>query len=124
MLPSRRALVWGVPLLVWAVLPFMATRHIVDLLVFAGLYTIAGLGVAFLLGQCGIVSLAQSVLSRSLVDALDGPHLGLETIDAVGGTEETLFPPTGAPTVLHDPIITTIFIATISNDQHRMIQGL
>ena len=31
------------------------------MLVFAGLYTIAGLGVAFLLGQCGIVSLAQSV---------------------------------------------------------------
>jgi branched-chain amino acid transport system permease protein len=61
MSPSRRTLVWGVPLLVWAVLPFMATRHIVDLLVFAGLYTIAGLGVAFLLGQCGIVSLAQSV---------------------------------------------------------------
>ena len=28
---------------------------------FAGLYTIAGLGVSFLLGQCGIVSLAQSV---------------------------------------------------------------
>src|SRR3954469_8722424 len=61
MTPLRRALVWGVPFLVWAVLPFMATRHIVDLLVFAGLYTIAGLGVTFLLGQCGIVSLAQSV---------------------------------------------------------------
>jgi branched-chain amino acid transport system permease protein len=46
---------------VWAVLPFAAPRHIIDLLVFAGIYTIAGLGVAFLLGQCGIVSLAQSV---------------------------------------------------------------
>lgn len=31
------------------------------MLVFTGLYSIAGLGVAFLLGQCGIVSLAQSV---------------------------------------------------------------
>jgi branched-chain amino acid transport system permease protein len=31
------------------------------MMVFAGLYAIAGLGVAFLLGQCGIVSLAQSV---------------------------------------------------------------
>src|SRR3954463_5964465 len=60
MSPLRRALVWGVPFLVWAVLPFMATRHIVDLLVFTGIYTIAGLGVSFLLGQCGIVSLAQS----------------------------------------------------------------
>jgi branched-chain amino acid transport system permease protein len=61
MSPLTRALVWGIPFLVWAALPFVATRHIVDLLVFAGLYTIAGLGVAFLLGQCGIVSLAQSV---------------------------------------------------------------
>ena len=39
---SRRALVWGIPFLVWAALPFLATRHIVDLLVFAGLYAIAG----------------------------------------------------------------------------------
>jgi branched-chain amino acid transport system permease protein len=31
------------------------------MLVFAALYAIAGLGVAFLLGQCGIVSLAQNV---------------------------------------------------------------
>src|SRR5882724_2817276 len=61
MSPLRRALVWGIAFLLWAALPFFATRHIVDLLVFAGLYTIAGLGVAFLLGQCGIVSLAQSV---------------------------------------------------------------
>jgi branched-chain amino acid transport system permease protein len=39
----------------------LATRAVVDMMVFAGLYAIAGLGVAFLLGQCGIVSLAQSV---------------------------------------------------------------
>ncbi len=57
----RRALMWIIPILLWAALPFVATRHLVDLLVFAGLYTIAGLGVAFLLGQCGIVNLAQSV---------------------------------------------------------------
>jgi branched-chain amino acid transport system permease protein len=56
-----RVMCWGSLLLAWAVLPFVATRHIADLLVFSGLYTIAGLGVAFLLGQCGIVSLAQSV---------------------------------------------------------------
>ena len=61
MSPLKRALVWGLAFLLWASLPFVATRHVVDLLVFAGLYTIAGLGVAFLLGQCGIVSLAQSV---------------------------------------------------------------
>lgn len=58
---SRRLLLWGAFLLLWAGLPLLASRHLVDLLVFAGLYSIAGLGVAFLLGQCGIVNLAQSV---------------------------------------------------------------
>jgi branched-chain amino acid transport system permease protein len=57
----KAALLWGLLFLAWAGLPFAASRHVVDLLVFAGLYTIAGLGVAFLLGQCGIVNLAQSM---------------------------------------------------------------
>lgn len=57
----KAALLWGLLLLAWAALPLIASRHLVDLLVFAGLYTIAGLGVAFLLGQCGIVNLAQSM---------------------------------------------------------------
>lgn len=48
-------------LAIWAAIPFLIGRGGVDILVFAGLYTIAGIGVAFLLGQCGIVSLAQSV---------------------------------------------------------------
>lgn len=46
---------------VWLALPWFLGRGSIDILVFAGLYTIAGLGVSFLLGQCGIVSLAQSV---------------------------------------------------------------
>ncbi|GGC61541.1 branched-chain amino acid ABC transporter permease [Chelatococcus reniformis] len=46
---------------IWAALPQVLSRGTVDLLVFTALYAIAGLGVAFLLGQCGIVSLAQSV---------------------------------------------------------------
>ena len=46
---------------VWAVIPLIASRSSVDLLVFTALYSIAGIGVSFLLGQCGIVSLAQSV---------------------------------------------------------------
>lgn len=45
----------------WIAFPHFASRSTTGLLVFAGLYTIAGLGVSFLLGQCGIVSLAQSV---------------------------------------------------------------
>jgi len=45
----------------WVCMPALASRSIVDMLVFTALYTIAGLGVSFLLGQCGIVSLAQSV---------------------------------------------------------------
>ncbi len=55
---------WILPLLAlaaWAVLPALASRAFVDLMVFTALYSIAGLGVSFLLGQCGIVSLAQSV---------------------------------------------------------------
>ncbi|MGJ7531400.1 branched-chain amino acid ABC transporter permease [Variovorax sp. GB1P17] len=52
----------GIALLVgWAVLPALASRSVVDMFVFAAIYSIAGLGVAFLLGQCGILSLAQSV---------------------------------------------------------------
>lgn len=36
-------------------------RHHVDLLVFTAIFTIGGLGVGLLLGQCGILNLAQSV---------------------------------------------------------------
>lgn len=50
-----------VALAIWACIPLFVTRSLVDLLVFTGIYAIAGLGVSFLLGQCGIVSLAQSV---------------------------------------------------------------
>jgi branched-chain amino acid transport system permease protein len=63
---ARRGAVFGwlaalILVALWAGVPAFASRSIVDMLVFAGLYTIAGLGVSFLLGQCGIVSLAQSV---------------------------------------------------------------
>ena len=46
---------------IWAALPWLVGRGTVDILVFTSIYSIAGLGVSFLLGQCGIVSLAQSV---------------------------------------------------------------
>jgi branched-chain amino acid transport system permease protein len=62
--PSGRLRAWlpGLALLVaWALVPAFASRGLVDMLVFTALYSIAGLGVSFLLGQCGIVSLAQSV---------------------------------------------------------------
>lgn len=42
-------------------LPLLMPRHHVDLLVFAGIYGIAGLGVGLMLGQCGIVNLAQGL---------------------------------------------------------------
>ena len=48
-------------ILIWLSVPLLASRSTVDLLVFTALYSIAGLGVGFLLGQCGIVSLAQSL---------------------------------------------------------------
>jgi branched-chain amino acid transport system permease protein len=62
--PVRRIAIWagGASLiLVWLFVPLLASRSTVDLLVFTALYSIAGLGVGFLLGHCGIVSLAQSL---------------------------------------------------------------
>jgi branched-chain amino acid transport system permease protein len=47
-------------LLVWALLPHVLSRHVIDLLVFTAIYTIAGIGVGLLLGQCGIVNLGQA----------------------------------------------------------------
>ncbi|MBM3393699.1 MAG: branched-chain amino acid ABC transporter permease [Betaproteobacteria bacterium] len=57
----QRAALVIVGVALWITVPWVATRSVVDMLVFTALYTIAGLGVSFLLGQCGIVSLAQSV---------------------------------------------------------------
>lgn len=60
----KKLLIWVAALstvVVWAVIPLITSRSTVDLLVFTALYSVAGLGVSFLLGQCGIVSLAQSV---------------------------------------------------------------
>ena len=57
----QRNLLWiAVALAVWAALPFLVPRNIADLLVFTGIYTIAGLGIGLLLGHCGIVNLAQA----------------------------------------------------------------
>lgn len=47
--------------IILAVLPFILPRQAVDLMVFAGIYAIAGLGVGLLLGQCGIVNIAQAL---------------------------------------------------------------
>src|SRR4051812_26969956 len=43
------------------IVPPFLPRNIIDLLVFTCIYSIAGLGVGLLLGQCGIVNLGQSV---------------------------------------------------------------
>jgi ABC-type branched-subunit amino acid transport system permease subunit len=58
---SWRRIAVALALVVWAILPLVLPRNLVDLLVFAGIYTIAGLGVGLLLGHCGIVNLAQAV---------------------------------------------------------------
>jgi branched-chain amino acid transport system permease protein len=47
--------------LVGAMLPLFVSHALTDLLVFTGLYYIAGLGVGLALGQCGIVNLGQAV---------------------------------------------------------------
>jgi branched-chain amino acid transport system permease protein len=58
LITPRRVAIVAVGLL--ALLPMVLERHWIDLLVFAALYCVAGLGVGLLLGQCGIVNLAQS----------------------------------------------------------------
>jgi len=50
----------AVALVVWAILPLVVSRGTADLLVFTGIYSIAGLGIGLLLGHCGIVNLAQA----------------------------------------------------------------
>ncbi len=45
----------------WVLLPLLLPRNLVDLLVFAGIFSIAGLGIGLLLGHCGIASLAQGM---------------------------------------------------------------
>ena len=57
---STRLVLIAVLVVVGAVFPQFLPRNFVDLLVFAGIYTIAGLGVGLLMGQCGIVNIAQA----------------------------------------------------------------
>ncbi len=57
----RRSLLLLLLVLAWALAPLLLSRHLIDLFVFAGLFTIGGLGVGLLLGQCGIVNLAQAL---------------------------------------------------------------
>ncbi|MDO9413894.1 MAG: branched-chain amino acid ABC transporter permease [Pseudolabrys sp.] len=57
---ARNKLLIAAVAVVALLLPLLLQRHYVDVMVFAGLYGIAGLGVALLLGQCGIVSLGQA----------------------------------------------------------------
>lgn len=56
----QRRLLLAIGIVIWAALPLLLPRHFTDLLVFAAIYAIAGLGVGLLLGHCGIVTLAQS----------------------------------------------------------------
>lgn len=58
---NRRLLPALILVAVWIALPQLLPRNLTDLLVFAGIYTIAGSGVSLLLGHCGIVNLAQAV---------------------------------------------------------------
>ncbi|MEW6121991.1 MAG: branched-chain amino acid ABC transporter permease [Pseudomonadota bacterium] len=60
LLSGRRAALAAAALLV-ALVPLAAPVELVDRLTFAAIYGIAGLGVGLLLGQCGILNLAQAV---------------------------------------------------------------
>jgi branched-chain amino acid transport system permease protein len=58
---APRVVVLAVGLALWALLPLFLPRNLVDLFVFAGIFSIAGLGVGLLLGQCGIATIAQAM---------------------------------------------------------------
>ncbi len=59
--PGRTPVVTLLVLLaLWVLLPLGLSRHHVDLLNFAAILGIGGLGVGLLLGQCGIVNLGQA----------------------------------------------------------------
>lgn len=59
--PAGLSALVAVAVLVWAILPQLLPRHTNDLLVFTGIFSIAGLGIGLLLGHCGIVNLAQGL---------------------------------------------------------------
>jgi branched-chain amino acid transport system permease protein len=44
----------------WLVLPFKAVSHYVDIMVFAGIFTLVGLGLSLLMGYAGQISMAQA----------------------------------------------------------------
>jgi ABC-type antimicrobial peptide transport system permease subunit len=60
---TPRTLLWlAIGLVVWAVLPFVVPRYIADLLVFTGIYTVAGLGIGLLLTSI-VIAVVVGVMS-------------------------------------------------------------
>lgn len=57
---SNAARVLLLAVMVWALAGQLLSRHYIDLLNFAAILAVGGLGVGLLLGQCGIVNLAQA----------------------------------------------------------------
>lgn len=57
---TQRLSAAAVVIVVWALLPQILSRHHVDMLNFAAILAVGGLGVGLLLGQCGIVNLGQA----------------------------------------------------------------
>lgn len=72
--------------ILFAALPLALPRQAVDLMVFAGLYAIAGLGVGLLLGQCGIVNIAQALFYGigAYSSAYVTVNLGLPPVVGIG----------------------------------------
>lgn len=57
---ESKRLALGAVVILWACLPFVLSRQWIDLLDFAAIYAVSGLGIGLLLGQAGIVNLAQA----------------------------------------------------------------
>ena len=69
--------------LLWVVLPLLLPDAVTDLLVFTGLYYIAGLGVGLALGQCGIVNLGQALFFG--IGAYASAALSTRGVPIIGG---------------------------------------
>jgi branched-chain amino acid transport system permease protein len=57
---SRQLTLGIIVALAWIAMPHLLSRHHIDILNFAAILAVGGLGVGILLGQCGIVNLAQA----------------------------------------------------------------
>ncbi len=82
---TRNPVLWSAVAILFLLLPKILPAYGLDLLVFAAVYTVAGIGVGVLLGQCGILNLAQSVFYAigAYASAYCTVELGLSSLSGI-----------------------------------------